>query len=82
MNAPLPLLVFVALMCAVLALSLAGCAAKAEPAPAPLPPVVIQGDTLCRTAKPTWSVFDTPDTIAGNVAAAELWDRRCARGKK
>ena len=68
--------------CFGLAATLAGCGGPPEAAPPPLQSVTVHGDSLCLTRKPTWSVFDTPETIAQQVAAAELWDKRCARRGK
>jgi hypothetical protein len=61
------------------AAGLAGCGGAPGEAQPAWQGVTVTGDTLCFTRKPTWSVFDTPDTIAAQVAAAELWDKRCAK---
>jgi hypothetical protein len=65
----------------VIVVALAGCASPA-PATVYAQPIRIAPDNLCSTKRPTWSVWDTSNTIAEQVAGGELWDKRCAKGAK
>lgn len=61
-------------------LLLAGCTQQPAESTSEPPPVIV--DTFCETArKRSWSVKDTPATIAEAAAWNRAVDRRCGAGK-
>jgi len=63
------------------AAALAACGPTLDPQPVKWQSVVVSGDTICNLKKRTWSVDDTPETVADSVAFNELWDRKCVARK-
>ena len=67
---------------AVILVAVAGCGGPTvDPQPIKWQGVTVTGDTICNLKKRTWSVDDTPETVADAVAFNELWDRKCVAGK-
>jgi len=67
---------------AAILVAVTGCAGPTlDPQPVKWQSVVVSGDTICNLKKRTWSIDDTPETVADAVAFNELWDRRCAASK-
>jgi hypothetical protein len=61
-----------------MALLLAGCATPQVAEVTPAPPAPVVTDNFCETArKRTWSLKDTPESIAEAQAWNRAVDRRC-----